>query len=338
MSSLEVDRHGQSDRSEPLDALRGLAISLVIARHYFGFKYGMLGVDLFFVLSGFLIGGILLDSREQPGYFTSFYGRRAFRILPLYWLLLLIVPPDHFGYYLFFIQQVPWLQFGYPMTEPTFVTWTLAIEEQFYLVLPILIFWLPRPWLIRVLWTGVQLAPVWRWLFHAYLPDFSHEFLLPGRLDELFGGVLLACYSRGYCRSRIAWLLLACVPPLCDMVYGVTFTPFTFLSVSAFGCCIIVWAATKMEHPVLLRSFIWPGRRCYSLYLFHMLAFDVTFGLGYPYAGLAALPIVCIVAEISWRMIEASLIGYAKRRFARAEPSTLSRWLNASFRRYGPGL
>jgi peptidoglycan/LPS O-acetylase OafA/YrhL len=45
-----------SDRSEPLDALRGLAISLVIARHYFGFKYGMFGVDLFFVLSGFLIG------------------------------------------------------------------------------------------------------------------------------------------------------------------------------------------------------------------------------------------------------------------------------------------
>jgi peptidoglycan/LPS O-acetylase OafA/YrhL len=86
-----------SDRSEPLDALRGLAISLVIARHYFGFRYGMFGVDLFFVLSGFLIGGILLDSREQPGYFSSFYGRRAFRILPLYWLLLVIAQPAHWG-------------------------------------------------------------------------------------------------------------------------------------------------------------------------------------------------------------------------------------------------
>ncbi|MBR0871272.1 acyltransferase [Bradyrhizobium tropiciagri] len=88
-----------SHRSEPLDALRGLAISLVIAHHYLDFGFGALGVNLFFVLSGFLIGGILLDTRDQPGFFTSFYGRRAFRILPLYWLLLLAAPPDHWGYF-----------------------------------------------------------------------------------------------------------------------------------------------------------------------------------------------------------------------------------------------
>jgi peptidoglycan/LPS O-acetylase OafA/YrhL len=214
-----------SDRSAPLDALRGLAISMVIARHYFGFMLGMFGVDLFFVLSGFLIGGILLDSREQPGYFSCFYGRRAFRILPLYWLLLVIAPPTHWGYYLFLTQAVPWLQFGYPKYEPTFVTWTLAIEEQFYLILQMLIYWLPRRWLIRVLWGGVLLAPVWRWLFHAYLPDLSWEFLLPGRLDELFGGVLLACFMSRYCRSGIAWGVLACVPPLCDVTYGVNGWP-----------------------------------------------------------------------------------------------------------------
>jgi peptidoglycan/LPS O-acetylase OafA/YrhL len=308
-----------SDRSEPLDALRGLAISMVIARHYFGFKFGMFGVDLFFVLSGFLIGGILLDSREQPGYFSSFYGRRAFRILPLYWLLLVIAPPPHWGYYLFFIQAVPWLQFGYPQYEPTFVTWTLAIEEQFYLVLPMLIYWLPLQWLIRVLWGGVLLAPVWRWLFHAYLPDYSWEFLLPGRLDELFGGVLLACFLRGYCRSGIAWGALACVPPLCDVTYAVTFGPFGYLSVAAFACCVIVWSAANMERPVLLRPLIWPGRRCYALYLFHLLVFDLFFDIGYPSSAFIALPIACVLAEISWRAIEAPLIGYAKRKFARAD-------------------
>ncbi|MCP3420096.1 acyltransferase [Bradyrhizobium brasilense] len=210
-------------RSESLDALRGLAISAVIARHYFEFKYGMLGVDLFFVVSGFLIGGILLDSREQRGYFSSFYGRRAFRILPLYWLLLLIATPDHWGYYLFFLQAVPWLQFGYPMTEPTFVSWTLAIEEQFYLILPLLIWSLPREWLVRVLWCGVLIAPACRWLFHAHLPDLSWEFLLPCRLDELFGGVLLACFVRGYCRSPLVWTALACVPMLCDLTYAAAF-------------------------------------------------------------------------------------------------------------------
>ena len=165
----------------------------MIACHYVGFDQGRSGVDLFFVLSGYLIGGILVDSRDQPGYFSSFYGRRAFRILPLYWILLAVAPPVHWGYYLVFAQQIPWVQFGYPLEEPTFVTWSLAIEEQFYLVLPALIFWLPRRWLIRVLWSGVLLAPVWRCVFHNYLPGNSWQFLLPGRLDELFGGVLIAC-------------------------------------------------------------------------------------------------------------------------------------------------
>ena len=320
---MSTERKDQSDRSDPLDALRGLAISLVIARHYFGFKYGMLGVDLFFVLSGFLIGGILLDSREQPGYFSSFYGRRAFRILPLYWLLLAIVPPDHWGYYLFFIQAIPWLEFGYPQSDLTFVTWTLAIEEQFYLILPILIYWLPRRWLIRTIWGGVLLAPVWRWLFHAYLPDHSWQFLLPGRLDELFGGVLLACFMRGYCRSRIVWMVLACVPPLCDLAYAVTVEPFGFRSSAALACCASVWRGANMDRTELLRPFIWPGRRCYSLYLFHMLVYDVFFDFGRPLAGCLALPVVCLLAEITWRTIESPLITYARRRFARAEPGTI---------------
>ncbi len=322
MSTMRSDPTHRQSRSEPLDALRGLAISLVIACHYVGFTFGLVGVDLFFVLSGFLIGGILLDSREQPGYFSSFYGRRAFRILPLYWLLLLIAPPAHWGYYLFFAQAVPWLQFGYPLHEPTFVTWSLAIEEQFYLILPALIYWLPRRWLIPVLWSGVLLAPVWRWLFDAYLPDLSWEYLLPGRLDGLFGGVLLAAFLRGYCRSRITWAMLACLPPLCDIAYFVVAGPFAyFLSVTALICSAAVWSGAVTQRPIMLRPLIWMGRRCYALYLFHLLVYNMFVGLGGQFTALIALPIVCIAAEISWRTIEAPLIGYAKRRFARAESS-----------------
>jgi peptidoglycan/LPS O-acetylase OafA/YrhL len=69
----------------------------------------------------------------------------------------------------------------------------------------------------------------------------------------------------------------------------------------------------------MLRPLIWPGRRCYALYLFHELVFDVFFDLGYPFSACVALPIVCVLAEISWHAIEAPLIGYAKRRFARAD-------------------
>jgi peptidoglycan/LPS O-acetylase OafA/YrhL len=314
-------RSDLSSRSETLDALRGLAVSMVVARHLFDFKYGMLGVDLFFVISGFLIGGILLDNRDQPGYFSSFYGRRAFRILPLYCLLLLIVPPDHWQFYLLFAQAIPWLQHGYPSAEPTFVTWTLAIEEQFYLILPMLIYWLPRQRLIKVLWAGVLLAPIWRYLFHSYLPTQSWQYLMPGRLDELFGGVLLACYVRGYCSNRIGWLVLACIPPLLDVTCALLIRPVSFLSVAAFACFVMVWASTHMQRPVILRPFIWPGQRCYALYLFHMLVFDLFFDFGFPYAGLVALPIVCILAEISWRVIEAPLIEYARKRFVRIEPA-----------------
>ncbi|MGY2845180.1 peptidoglycan/LPS O-acetylase OafA/YrhL [Bradyrhizobium sp. USDA 4509] len=323
MSNLEPEFTKHQNRSEPLDALRGLAISLVIARHYFGFTFGVFGVDLFFVLSGFLIGGILLDGREHPGYFSSFYGRRAFRILPLYWLLLVLAPPDHWGYYLFFAQAVPWLQFGYPLQEPAFITWSLAIEEQFYLFLPVLIYWLPRQWLIRVLWIGVLLAPVWRWLLDAGLHDQSWEYLLPGRLDELFGGVLLACFMRGYCRSRIIWAVLACLAPLCDVAYFVTVAPFPPLSVVALICCVAVWSGATTKRPVVLRPLIWMGRRCYALYLFHMFVYGMVINLGVPFSAFVALPIVCCAAEISWRMIEAPLIGYAKRRFAGTGSSPL---------------
>src|SRR4051812_33377833 len=81
-----------------------------------------------------------------------------------------------------------------------------------------------------------------------------------------FGGVLLACFMRGYCRSGISWIMLACVPPLCDVTYGVMVGPFAFLSVGALACCVIVWAGANMERPVMLRPLIWPGRRCYALY------------------------------------------------------------------------
>ncbi len=163
------------DRVPELDGLRGLAILLVIICHYVGnanhgavgkwqyrmlsaFNIGWSGVDLFFVLSGFLIGGILLDQRESLNYFRAFYMRRVFRILPLYygWTLLFGVlvlaatwlAPGRFPVayqdlwqvpvHLLFLQNFwigmqkwPWIWFV--------VTWSLAVEEQFYLVAPLLV-------------------------------------------------------------------------------------------------------------------------------------------------------------------------------------------------------
>ena len=120
------------------------------------------GVDLFFVLSGFLIGGILLDARESPRYFQTFYIRRAYRIFPLYGVMTFLflmrhlpfrLLPGHFGdvspltipwwSYVTLTQNFWMAQQGWYGAVAMAVTWSLAVEEQFYLTIPLLVWKLP---------------------------------------------------------------------------------------------------------------------------------------------------------------------------------------------------
>src|SRR5258708_484016 len=147
-----------------LDTLRGIAVSMVVLFHAFAFTYGLnglsgvpkmlvgmtmcgsTGVNLFFVLSGFLITGILLDTRSRTDYYKRFYLRRALRILPLYYavlvLLLLVVRAGlvqrhvswaFLGLSAVYLSNVTDL-FGVPMQYG--VLWSLAVEEHFYLLWP----------------------------------------------------------------------------------------------------------------------------------------------------------------------------------------------------------
>jgi peptidoglycan/LPS O-acetylase OafA/YrhL len=216
-----------SQRIPELDGLRGLAILLVLLDHYLstprivGFsRYwslffkslggGQVGVDLFFVLSGFLIGGILLESRESPNYFRTFYLRRIHRILPVYYSFILIylvalgishicwpgvsiVPADfsHLPRYVFFLQnffwsktRLEWLFLG--------VTWSLAIEEQFYLCAPLVIRYVPARRLRAALIAVLLLAPLLR--FALFLGPEAYRFWatlsMPCRADSLALGIL----------------------------------------------------------------------------------------------------------------------------------------------------
>src|SRR5580700_1566023 len=145
-----------------LDAVRGIAVLLVLLhntdrypslRLHFISDNGWMGVDLFFVLSGLLITGILLDTKQSEGYFRNFYARRCLRIWPLYYSVLLfmfvIVPTLHpsEAHTVFDARSSPW--WAYPVflqnclvpipamaTAPLGVTWSLAVEEQFYLLWP----------------------------------------------------------------------------------------------------------------------------------------------------------------------------------------------------------
>lgn len=221
-----------SKRIPALDGLRGIAILLVLLRHgFFGMEsssplvnrllaIGQLswsGVDLFFVLSGFLIGGILLDNRSSTRYYTTFYARRAYRILPLYLVITTLfllhhipfrILPGAFGEssplaipgvsYLTFTQSFFMVNLGWYGPPAMAVSWSLAVEEQFYLAMPLLIRKVREGWLVAVLLFTIIAAPLLRLLLRHTLAhgDFACYILMPCRADALCLGVLAAYLVR----------------------------------------------------------------------------------------------------------------------------------------------
>jgi peptidoglycan/LPS O-acetylase OafA/YrhL len=222
-----------------LDGLRGAAILLVVVWHYFYFypdpthhptallpklyvyferciAAGWSGVDLFFVLSGFLIGGILLEVRTSSSYFGTFYLRRFFRIIPVYyaWIALYIVLLLGFafarhadllgepriwyevGAQFVFFQNLGFIHYSGVGAAWFTATWSLAVEEQFYLVAPVIVRWLTSRFLFWLLIFVALFAPLLRVLVHYYFPPTtgldSAYILMPCRADSLAIGMLVA--------------------------------------------------------------------------------------------------------------------------------------------------
>ncbi len=212
---------GSHSRHYPeVDGLRGIAILMVVAFHYtLAPFFGGMGVDLFLLLSGFLLGGTLLDKREAPNYFKAFYARRVCRIFPLYFLclllflILLLAAPFTLGWWLYgdairflladpiplwsyftFTQNLAMVQQDAWGTPWLAHTWTLAVVEQFYLFLPFLIRFFSRERLPYVLAGLILAAPLLRAFLFNFHPhgDFAFYVLMPCRADSLLLGVLCA--------------------------------------------------------------------------------------------------------------------------------------------------
>jgi peptidoglycan/LPS O-acetylase OafA/YrhL len=227
------------DQSAPrhiaaLDGVRGLAILVVLIHNpsfiMRGSEHALLkltgaitatgwsGVQLFFVLSGFLITGILVDARGRDGYFRTFYIRRTLRIFPLYYAFLvvtfLVVPlfadpawvrtaHQNQGWYWAYLAN--WgAPFGHDVPGLTHF-WSLAVEEQFYLFWPLLVLALPRRGMIALCGTIIVLSPFVRFLLHTMgLPPLAgYEFTI-ARWDALAAGALLAVLVRE--ESSRQWL------------------------------------------------------------------------------------------------------------------------------------
>ncbi len=218
-----------SDHLPELDGLRGVAIALVMLVHFTtlnglsGWDYpfqvteafAWIGVDLFFVLSGFLITGILVDSRNDPNGMIYFYGRRALRILPVYYGLLflytvvfpLLLPAGHGilpavwvtdpGWYWTFLSNFLFVQLGRFPDEVMAVSWSLAVEEQFYLVWPWIVRSLDDKSLEKFCWGALGFTAVLRvGLLAAGWEGVPIYVFTPARLDGLAVGALLALWRR----------------------------------------------------------------------------------------------------------------------------------------------
>lgn len=234
-----------------LDGLRGVAILLVIVSHYLGEDWpiatvGWTGVSLFFVLSGFLITGILLDAKGAPHYFRNFYARRTLRIFPLYYLVLFlafVVAPLNpalnteayrdvasrqgwvwtytMNWYLSFRAEIGTNPFAGDWIEMLHF-WSLAVEEQFYLAWPLVVLVVTRRQLIGVCAVCIVGAFALRIYFtqeqfntapHLFPQEFytAPYFFTLCRVDDLAIGALIAAVVRGKgglerLRSYAPWL------------------------------------------------------------------------------------------------------------------------------------
>ncbi len=214
-----------------LDGLRGLAILAVMIFHqtclrpataidreflrWAGFL--QTGVDLFFVISGFLITGILLESKESRNYFRNFYARRVLRIFPLYYLILilgLVVLPrishlksekwgqlgafEQLWYWTFLSNWwIAWRGYG-PKNGLIDLSWTLAIEEQFYLIWPIAVWAFGRGRLVLICVGLIAAAPLFRLaLVLRGSPAIWAHMMTPARMDALAIGAIIALLARG---------------------------------------------------------------------------------------------------------------------------------------------
>lgn len=310
-----------------LDGVRGLAILLVLSYHYFVVgslqptgvgraivavaKMGWAGVDLFFVLSGFLITRILLEARSATNYYQIFYARRVLRIFPVYYLAVVLVfwvlmPLQHHGGF-FALHPVAmvgyreqlwyWANLSnlrtafYPLLIPALSPfWSLAIEEQFYAVWPAIVRNLQTRWLLGLCVAGSATSVALRslpWIRHWSLiyPDLIYR-MTPMHADGLLWGAVAAILLPIYGQRRavrnlvvaVLWVSFALIAILASRPAGAVMAAIGFSVIAVFAASLVWLCAapvgSKAVRFVLSRKvLVQLGKYSYFIYVFHALTF-----------------------------------------------------------------
>ena len=369
-------------RLPPLDGLRGIAILLVMLYHYEARYYpwrsglgeplwavmreGWLGVDLFFVLSGFLITGILYDSKPDPGYFRNFYARRTLRIFPLYYAYLIAVfligpalphiavwqTGTAFEVQVWFWSYLSNLLIGVRgwAASPNLVAhfWSLAVEEQFYLVWPAVVLFSGRRTLVWICLACVAGALALRTgLRLGHVPWVANYVLTPARVDSLAMGALVALAVRGagglarvarFARPfaivmAIVFFALFHWRGLVDAEDEVIGTAGLTVCALLFAGCIAVAVTERpgslVYRALTIRALTMVGKFSYAMYVLHVAARRAMDELGFSLAALDAIigwsPAAHAVhilanvlvtfglAALSWHILEAPFLQLKNR-------------------------
>ena len=335
-----------------LDGLRAFAVLMVMGHHAYlkGFDGGQIGVDLFFVLSGFLITNILIQEWDQTSrvQLKYFYGRRALRLLPALFSLLFVSEVFALvrlrGPYFWLVQKAivaaacyvaNWMRVhNIESMGPLAHTWSLSVEEQFYFLWPpLLVFMLPRlkkKYILGVVILLLAFVAICR--AHLWMGEASWDRIYNGtdtRFDELLSGSAAAfVFAFGWLqnpplRALMRWTLI----PSALFIAALVIWPMSDPSMVRYGwlliemavVIIISWLVSNSGSPfhrvLEFPAIVWIGKISYGLYLWHAPIFSQAGGLPFPWVLriLVMFTVTFTVAALCFRWIETPFLKLKSR-------------------------